>query len=298
MLVLVSCLGLTSCNSDDPEDTVTKHSLLKCYALISDKQAPGTSAEFSSPVSINLTVNWSKMTLSMDVSGITVAGGAYPMVTFDDLKFKVDNAGWCIVSTPLAQGTLASGGKVTANDLEFRWLDRIDLGEYLNGYDPATVFSCEIDGRYDVVGSRQPVIVGGSTISTLVSDGSTYTSTRSLYEVSLDPDKHVAKIRIQNANFAEKMPLLNMDFSDIPYTIDASTGVITLSKDNLIPTIGGTPQNNYPVSNVRCTVTPGKTVVLTFDCDVKLSDDAPAVKYNVKADLNYTDYKDALNELA
>jgi hypothetical protein len=278
-------LSLPSCNSGDAPDTITEQTFQQCYAIVTDTQ--GLTKSASTPVTIKLTLNWSQLTASATITGLEIGSSTYPMLTISDAKWNAENSGWCYTSTSNPTASLPTGS-VSVSDFSFRWLDRLDFATVLSDtYDPGLAFSFTIDGRYRVVGSRNPIVLCGTTSTLKAGATEPYTTEQSYYSVKLDFSTNKATISIYNCCFADGMPTFdNMTFEGIDFTV-ADTGVISMSAAQIEPKLATVPQPSFPVTNLSATLTPGSGMTLQYVCTVM------GTPYTANVTLDYTSY-DAL----
>lgn len=287
----VVAAGLSSCTDDDNTETIYEYRFTRCYGVVTDLQ--DTNAEtVSSDIAIVMRADWNKGTSMFEVSGLSIGSYKYPVITIQGSKWaQLNNSLWA-ESKGCTSASLQNMTPLSIDEFNLLWNDRTSLVAAVGTYDPALKYQFVLDGRYKVVGSRQPFCIGGTTVST-APDGSSFTSDASLYVVSLDFTNRVASIDIANASFAAGMPSLNMQFAGIPFTVDSDANV-TLSVDALIPTIADVPQPNYPISGLKCVVNPSQgRSSLEFVCSFR------GAPFSVKADLGFDTYQgyiDAVGE--
>lgn len=284
-IVAFVALAFTSCNSDSNEDIRTNQQIQNCYAAVTDLNTNTTG--YISGLTFGLGLNWTTAEAEIIIAGLKT-DVTLPHVTLDPVSWGTDgDKGWCKATASTLGGNAAGYRTFTITDFKFRWIDRLGLGPALGApytYWPGCEFSFVIDGRWRVVGAYAPYILFGKTVST-APDGSDYTSESTYYSVQPDFSKMTAKIAIAKAQFLAQMPVMNIQFTDIPMTVDVN-GKITLAAENLIPqSEDKTPQPDYPISDLSASVDPGNGMTLTFKCNVK-----KARMFTVEADVNYTDF--------
>ncbi len=293
LLIIAVMLGLSfsSCNDNsDPVDSKTEQEFYSCYAVVSDLQDAG-SMNICTPVVIKLYLNWTKGNASMDITGLSLGGKTCPKISMTDIPWGSSEGVWGeAYSKNPTMVTSSTGITPSVEDLRLRWVDRMDFIPVAGKYDPGCVFSFVIDGRYSVIGSRQPFLFAGSTKTTDQS-GNVYETLKPVYAIGLDFTNNVADIVIKNAQFQEGMPHLTMRFSSIPFTIKDGGTRIELAKESLIPSIGDAPQSSYPISDLQATITPGSGMSISFKCDFRNQ-----AVYNVNANVDYTSYGEVLKD--
>ena len=275
MSIALAATTFTSCEEGEPVDTVTEQSFLQCYAVTTDMQT--LTQNVSQPVTIKLTLNYTKATATANISGFK----NYSTITIEDVPWKIDE-GWGEIDSDIVKAKTATGAPITISDFEIKWLDRLDFAETVGEYDPALEYSFIIDGRYKVTGSRAPLWMTGNTVST-PADGQAYTHDKAIYVTALNYTDQTASIGIVGVSFAQGMPAMNMTFPNIPFTFDAD-GKISMAAANIIPLLNGAPYNDFPISDFRAEIEPGDDMEITFMCNFR------GTIYTVKCDLDFTSY--------
>ncbi len=287
MAVLMG-MALTSCNSDSNEDIRTTQQITGCYAAVTDIATGATT--YTNGIIFNLDLNWTTAKANITIAGLK-AGSALPHIQLDEMDWSIDkdNQPWYQAGSAIVNGSSNVNTSYSFNNFKIKWIDRINLGPALGtpyNYYPGCVFSFELDGKYRVVGSRSPFMLFGETTAT-GPDGKGYTRDNTWYEIGPDFEHNSATIVIHNAQFAQPMPSMNMQFTNIPMTIDEN-GAITLSATELIPQLTdntNTPQPDFPISYLTARIDPAEGMELDFKCNVR-----KAMMYTVTADVNYTDF--------
>ncbi len=293
IIALSAAAALSSCSSNESkQDIIYSHPFNSTYAVVTDTR--DGSKEICSSVNITMLDNWTTLKAGLTVSGLKIAGNVYPMINIEKAPIRIYDT--TSVGEIVGDGSafLATGSRVDVSDLKLYWNDRPDLSNVLNKlfadklYFPVLSYSFTLDGNYKIAGGITPIVLGGNTEVTAPGPASDpYKSDASLYVVTLDFTKNVGTLLIRNASFAQGMPLLNMEFNDIPFTID-SDAVVTMSSDAFIPTIGGVPQEGYPISNFTAVIAPGnRTSTVDFTCSVH---GAPFTVHSVIDGKNYQGY--------
>ncbi|MDO4320610.1 MAG: hypothetical protein Q4C34_08545 [Bacteroidales bacterium] len=285
-------LAFTSCfdnNDNNDDELITVHPMHSCYAAVTNIATGETT--YSKEMAFALTLNWTTGNASFQFTGLMIDGKNQGILDFKNLAFKSNETTHiCSISAPgVTGGNQQVGVTSSLTSVELKWLDRLDYGNtILNNsqrYEPMFVFSFVLDNKYRVVGSRQPFLLNGTTTSTSQRDGSSYDNDKSSYSVALDFDKMTATISITGAQFVANMPAQNMTFPSLPFTI-ADDGTITIEKAEFIPTIANTPQEEFPISDLKAVVIPSTGMVLDFSCNVR-----KVMMYDVHANVDYTSYK-------
>lgn len=263
-MLLAATVAATSACSSDPDDLNSLKTEQLCYAIVTDTQT--SAASYSSAVTVGLNAKWSDAKADATFSNLTIDGNVYPEIILTNMKWKTANR-WSSVTTSTPKAALSNGAPVDVNDFKFQWadsLEKLDLGAY---YDPSFVFSFTLDDRYEVKGAEIPFCFWGSTTAT--SDGvDPFTSGINDIYATPDFEKMTMTVLVKGAQFAEKMPALNIQIDDIPMKIINGGDSFTFEAADLIPSIGGTPYPNYPCSNIKGSLDPKTGMSFVFDCNV------------------------------
>ncbi|MDE6300437.1 MAG: hypothetical protein K2M19_01805 [Muribaculaceae bacterium] len=280
-------LATTGCKKDslDP-DTITEQSLSECFVVVKDLNDP-TAVQTVTSVNVKYYLNWTQAKCDAIISGLNVFGTTLPAITLSDMKWTMDNKGWCEVeaSRPTqSAGSIANPPVVT--DFEMDWLFRMELIEAANTYDPVGYFECDIDNRYHLVGARQPTFMGGITECSCA-QLPTYSYDDAVYSIILDFKTMKATMSITGAKFNEHMPALDMQFAGIDFTYGEKQGSFVLSCDALTPSIGGSPMAGFPISNLKAEVYPGHQTEIYFEC----TPETMPMSFQVRASVTGADYQ-------
>lgn len=278
--------GLTSCDDNKSNgDTETEQYFRNCYTAATSATSGATN--ITARVVVYLRLNWTQQTASMQFSSITIGSNALPNLSIENLKWTQDKDGWGTIKVPVVQAKGANGSLYTLNDFEFRWQDRLDLGNALESpelYCPVMEFSMDCNG-YEISGSRLPVIAMGTTVSS-APGVEPFSSNRTYYWLDINFDTRKASLSLGKAQFANGMPAMDMTFPDLPFTIDEDAH-ITIQAAALIPTINDVPQPEFPISNLNIEYDGIDGMDVEFDCNVR-----KARMYHVQADnLNYLGFR-------
>lgn len=283
ILAIIAAI-FSSCKSDEPQGLKSQQNFTHCYAKIVDSSANHEEYSISTPVTVHLEVMYDLHTCNITISGLKRPDGSmYPTITFEEVSWKVEDNTWgvCNENEPTVKSNLGDAlPKISA--LKFRWNNR-ELLSATTGEDGLTIcdFSFTIDQQYLVYGSRSEFILAGETVSS--AEGvDTFISKYPIYTILLKFDTMTADIRITNANFAQAMPMMQMDFPDVPFTF-AWGNTIQLEAEALVPTIKGVPYPSFPITKLSGTVKPSEGATMQFNCGVR------GVTYNVNVKLGVLD---------
>lgn len=292
-LVLMCLLGMiaTACNtgSDNNGDIVASYPMSSCYASVTEIATGKTT--YCNQMSFLFLINWTTGQGAFSFSGLVLDGKTQSVLAFENVPFTTSETTHVnsIITAGATGGNHSLGIASSLTDVNIKWYDRLDYAQIVlgenNRYEPMFVFSFILDGKYRIVGSRQPFLLNGTTTSTAQADNSSYSTDKTNYSVALDFTKETATIKLTGAQFVANMPAQNMEFGSLPFTI-AEDGVITIEAADVIPTIANTPQEDFPISNLKAIVTPASGMILDFTCNVR-----KVAKYDVRAVADYTSYK-------
>ena len=256
----------TSCSKSET-DTKSVQAFADCYAIITDTQSGAVSVSTSVTAAIGR--NWTKATAEIAVSGFEIGGSTYPVMNILNLTWGANQL-WAYASTTSnTLVTLTTGQSATISNFKFQWSDRMDipnLGPY--DYDPAFVYSFLLDNRYLIEGSRSMFNLWGTTTASL-NGANSFTSEVNKIVATPDFKNMTMTVLINGAQFAEKMPALNIQLNNIPMKIVNNGESFSFDATNLIPTIADVPYEDYPCSNIHGTLNPSTGMTFTFDCNVR-----------------------------
>lgn len=103
-------------------------------------------------------------------------------------------------------------------------------------------------GDVEVSAVREEEVYFGNTSVINAGNSSQFLTNKPIYKVSLNPETMLANIKIFQAQFADRMPPMDMEFNNIPFEI-AQNGY-KFATDELIPMIKGIPFPDYKVTNL------------------------------------------------
>lgn len=280
--------GAVSCSKDNDPDTIYQHVIPDCYAVVTDLQS-ASQPTVSSSMTMRMLVNWTTMKADVTLSGLQIGGANYPTLAIDGASWNLTSDDWRHISASQTVATLASGASMTVSNFKVDWFDRLDFIPIAGAYDPGLSFSMLLDGRYSIRGSRNPFILTGTTETLKEGETTPYVTDQSIYVTKLDFNTGLATIGITNCCFAAGMPVFdNMTYEGIHFAI-ADNGTITLSADALIPSLAGTPQPRFPISDLSGTIVPAEGMTLDYTCTVM------GTPYRAKVRLDYKSYTQQLD---
>ncbi len=282
---LICAIGLSSCNTGS-SDVVTEQTL--GYCLTYSKNVDSHAQVFNR-MSFAAQYNYTNNTVDLALIGTifpvagNATGQAYPKMEFSTLPWKYNQFGW--KETEVENVTPTING--VSNPPKFKKL-KFGVLDGFNGssYAPGIMYKFEIDHN----GSDVEVMgccMTGKTEST-DPDGVTYCpeddaqvsdKNKPVYWVDFNFETSKADIYIFNAKFLDRMPSLNLEFTDVPFGV--VNGEVTLTSDALTPEYDGIPYPSFPITNLKATVDFTKGMNLEFHCDFRGSD------YTVKFEGKY-----------
>lgn len=275
-LVSTSCLGEV-----ETPDYVTQQNFAECYAISIDQRANDGQYTVDNPVTVFLRVNMSKGLCTVTFSGLKKEdGSAMPQFSLVDMKWTPQNNVWGVATAMTPTVSSNSGAAPKIKNVKFEWNNRIQLSQALANADfTVCKFEFTLDDTYQIIGGNRIIVMGGETTSTPVG-GEAFSSKKPYYKIVPDFAKKTADINIINAQFANGMPAMSMDFTDVPMSIDY--GTITLKAENLVPSIKGVPYPSFPISNLKLQYMRWENnTTLSFGCMVR------GVPYTVNASLTF-----------
>lgn len=286
-LLAVLAFAFSSCKSDnDDYELKSQQNFTQCFAHFTSTAINGNDATVAqydcSPVTVFLEVLYNSQTCNINISGLKRADGTqYPALKFENVKWKGDEQNWgnCNEAAPTVTSSVPSDLPNITN-FQFRWNNREKVAEAVHLTSlPVCEFSFCIDGEYNVFGSQCEQVIAGETTST--AEGlEPFKSDYPIYTILLKYETMTADIRITNAKFAQGMPLMQMDFPNVTFSVQNNTNSILFSAESLVPSIKGVPFPSFPITELTGTLDAKGKGTLNFNCGVR------GVTYNVNAVLD------------
>ena len=279
--ILFVCLGLsvlaTSCGSSGEDETVYKQTIPNCFIYVEDFTS--AAAAYYTNVSYEIKLNYTKATAEVLVTNLKLSDGTtYPSMRLSAMPFRIASDGWIEVTADNVVPDKGSyGGDVVFSSFKMRIYQRIVNGKYL----PAVSFRYTVNQHFSVVSSTPQQLTWGTTTST-DQDGKSFKTTDTYYEVVINTDTRCANIYMNKASFIGSMPALDIVLNNVPFVI--AGGRLVFNLDNIIPSIGGVPYNQFPIKNFKGGMEFDKGMNLSFDCEPAT---VAGSKYEVTADTSY-----------
>lgn len=269
-------IGLTSCLGDS-SDVVVEQSLGQCLSYAKDVNSYAQAfsnisfaAEYNST---NYTVDLTMTGLVLPVAGSTT-GLSVPKMKFTGLPWSYNALGWKVIDVENVKPQIVGMNDVPVfKDLKFMLLDNFSD----KGFAPGIVYEFEVS-LAQALAEVTGCCMTGKTVS-VAPDGSAYTpeddpvikdKNRPTYWVDFDFEDMKADIYLYNAKFLDRMPSLNLEFPDVPFTV--SQGKVYLDCAALTPVYDGVPNKGFPISQLKGTVDFSEGMSLSFHCNFKGAD--------------------------
>lgn len=279
---MVASLLTTSCNkSDDKNDWVISQNIPRCFANVID-ESTGTS-EIVGSMSVGISVNYTKINAEVAITGLKLPdGSSYSSFKLNDLAVA-QNENWLVIqgSNPIPDTGSLSNVPVVSN-FKLKLFER-QIGSGVSAdYQPALAISFVINSKYTVYITRQVNYIAGTT--RCIGAGSDFSTKETFYVFGIDTEKGILEIVMQNAQFMANMPKMNFNLLNIPFKMEGN--VVVFAIDEVTPTVGGTPNDKYPISNLSGTIHPENGFTLKFDCTPGA---VQGMRFTVNASGTYSD---------
>lgn len=276
---LVLMCGLASCSSGKEPDMVTKQSINQCFTLYKNT-ASGTFTA-GSETGYTIQINYTTQTCDITITGLALPGGqSYPAIELTNLPFRLPAEDFLTVDVVMSQSSINgfSSAPVFNNikcGLRHRMIDTV--------YAPAFLLQFNVEG-YDVVSSIPDIFMTGETVST-GPDGVPYSTNETAYHIKLDKTLNKATISLSGAHFISAMPALDIEFPDVAASFEG--GTLVLKSDALTPTLMGTPNPGFPITNLSGTIDITGLSTIAFDCTPRTMEG----KFHVVATIDPVGYR-------
>ena len=257
--LLLGCLLFASCNTETNNETITEQTLINAFAYVTNI-ADGTSI-YTGNIGYKVRINYTKATADVTVAGLKLTDGtAFPQFTLADMKVVIDNKGWLVISGenmhPQVSGIASAIG---IEKFQMRLYQRY-IG---SNYSPAFCTTMNIDHKYTIASSYLNQYCFGTTVST-PAKGDAFETKSTEYTFTFNIETRCVSIKMNNAQFIEKMPAMNIELKNIPFTIQGDKAVFSIA--NIHPEQAGTPWAGFPITDLSGTVDFGNGFDLGFTC--------------------------------
>lgn len=155
-----------------------------------------------------------------------------------------------------------ANGEPEITDLDVVMYDPVECGNglLLTGLS----VSYTAPGNYRVTNVPYRTIFIGSTETVDGRDNTSFVSTDIIYSVDIDPNRLVAAMKMQNVAFAEGMPIIAMELGQL--TVIPVDGGYELLGSDIVPSVSGTPYEQFKVTGLHMKVNLQGESELAFDC--------------------------------
>ena len=283
-LVAVMALSMTSCDKDNKDNPViTEQTFPSFYASVNDL-SNGVSALYSN-VSYLVYLNYSTMRAEVNISGLKLPDGTiYPTLKLTDIAWRIDSDQWKVISGKSLIPTVTGYDNLPMfSSFEMKIFERVLDNQGSAYYSPGVSVTYTLDSRYRVASANPQQLLYGSTESTSAS-GKKFETNVTEYITSFNVDTRTLKISMNNAKFEEGMPMsLNIDLSNIPVTFMGSQ--LHFDVDAITPSIGGTPFEAFPITDLKGYIDPATGLHFTFHCNPRTTVES----YDVEVDCEFDD---------
>ena len=274
--IISAAILMSTASSCDEDNFITPmaYDSTQCFSTVTDK-ATGQTTVSAGP-SYGISYNYTKNTVSVTITGLTLGQEQKPEMTLSDLPWKYDDNGW--KTTNVHSKT---SGDTTFDSFQISILDRTaNIGGH-PAHTPVIWITYTIDSRYTVSTYPRelyffPQEDAGFTTKITSPDGSVFTNSDMYYQASIDPATSTMSLKLYQARFAANMPRpMDMVFKDLPCTFNGAE--IRAAANAVTPEIGDTPWPQFPITALRCAMTVYSNMDLGFNCN------AMGTPYSVEA---------------
>ncbi len=295
---LLPALLFTSCLSDEnnsKNEATYTYGGDYCFNYVVDYETDEVSV-FSGPT-FSMVFNYTDATVDIDISGLEVSDELNKStLKLPTLPFTVDpQAGFYVVS----QNSVVPVNAVYNNYVfdSFTLRTNPTRAIYVNGQVgtfPIYLPKFELNSRYQVTTFPVQSIYLGTTTATPLQteDATTYTYDGNLYSVTISYKKMQASIGIVYGKYADSMPAVTCEITDLPITLDGDGYTISTEagKTYSVYSASGNVIEGCSASNIKVTSTLSTGLTgINFDIDLSgLSTYSYEYgSYTVRNSLNY-----------
>lgn len=272
LFAVVMLLSMASCSDDDNPEMKSVREYYRCFNLVENAMS-GTRSVYESPVYV-IEQDYLAGTAAVEVRNVKFAERMQGItMRLEGLKFTTSSTGSQLVTgseiVPLVDGQPYEQYVITSFRCEI-----LDYGE---NYLPVINITYTINQAFRITAIPTLSCFYGSTQVSNAAASTEYATAAPVYKVSIDVPTMTATLDIEGAKFADMMPSMDMQFGDIPVTVNNSG--YELECESLVPTIGSVPYPDYVITNL--------VGVVNFTSGMKLGFDCMGV-FSVNADLKYS----------
>lgn len=279
LFTLAILLLLTSCGNDEVKSTRSFTSNMVNTVVSTGGAVQAFDGQYM------FEIDNVKNTMDITAKGVKFSPNM-PAITFvlKNVPFTLDNKGYNLNAqniVPEVDGTAMA--QYTITQLTGRMFPQTTVDQ--------TTFADQVSLSYTLTSgtkinaATQSMSFLFNTTTTVNMGPTSYTNQTSLYTLNINASSSKASLIIVGAKFADKMPAMNMAFTDMTLTPTA-TG-FKVEKASLVPNILGndgslTPFPSYTITNLVATVVNNK-LTLTFTCTITATGSTVAGSFNVSA---------------
>lgn len=276
-ITLLAAVSLTGCLGTDSNNVNTQtFQYTQCFNSVTDLDASTTSA--IEGATYKIAIDYVKQTADVVIDNLKLS----PETT--GLSFKLEKMPWTISPDGFY---IISATTITPTGLAQQYVVENFKCEMLLrviNYSSMPVYAIQftVNDRYHVCAvPAQNVYFGTTGVVKADGSGSTFYSTETTYNILLDPKTMKGDINIGGAKFGEGMPAQNFTIKNVPFTLNGH-GYSFNGADQFIPEQNGTPNPQYPISNINGWANVSSGMNLQFNCVV-----AQMGEYNVTCNLKF-----------
>lgn len=279
-LALIAALITSSCNTSNNNDWVISQTIPGCFSNTIDNTSDAN--EISGDLSVGISINYTKGNSEVIISKVKLPdGSSYPQMKLSELPITQKD-GWYIIKADNVTVDTGSSSSPIITNFELRLLERqIGTGSSAE-YQPALAVSFTINSKYTVYITRAIQYIAGTT--NCIGANNSYSTKETFYAFGIDPSKQILEIAMRNVRFAEGMLKINFNLKNINFTMRGNT--VIFNADTLIPYVGDTPNDRYPITHLSGTLDPINGFTITFDCT---PGSVPGAEFMVNANGTFTD---------
>lgn len=262
-LALIASMALVSCNSDTDNSYIIRQEYLSesCFNVVTDPST-GTK-DVKTGVSYYFDFNYTDVTAEVSIRNLKIGSTTYPALVLQGLSWKMDEKGWKnITASNVTAVSTGSGSAPVFSTFRLSVLDRVVNQEY----SPVVMVSYTVDG-YSVTTFPRSMSYFGKTNTATGPSAAPYETKDTWYTIKINPEDMTCALAVNQAKFAQAMPSLNMEFPGLDFEFQGTN--ISVSKDALTPTIGGTPMSAFPISELSGMFNIAGDMNLRFNCETK-----------------------------
>lgn len=259
ILLALAVALTTSCNkSENDNHLVQSFTIPGNYAYVLN--TTDNTGTLVAKVGVGVELDITDRNADIVLTGLQLPNGEVGAMEFDDVPFTSSSDGWITIAAPqLKPDMLSNGIQPTISNLQMRYLDR----RFDAQFDPAMTLRLIADDIYEVHIARTELLIGGKTTTNSVMG--TFESQSTTFKYNLDVEKKTLDIKLNKAQFAEKMPAMDFELKDIPFTVNGTD--VHFTADKLIPYIGNRPNDAFPILKLSGDINFNSGVSLSFECE-------------------------------